>query len=323
MKTLALSTLVLAFAACGGSSSHSGPTWAEEPSQEQTLDFAAAWIWQDMPASRARFEGMLSHPLAVGDADVRAEVLTQIARTHGIERDFDRARVRLAEAETIAPPGGRAEVRIALETGRVLNTSGDPAGARPHFERAAELAAARGDVDGLYVDALHMIAIVSPRAEELEWNLRAIAYADASSDPAARNWLGSLLNNVAWTYFEMGDYESALAHHQRGLAWRQERGQQGDPLWIAEWAVGRMLRALGRNEEALEIQTRVEAARAAADSPDGYVYEELGELALSAGDEAGARAHFARAWELLSRDSWFVENEAERAARIREFGAGE
>ena len=120
----------------------------------------------------------------------------------------------------------------------------------------------------------------------------------------------------------MGEYEQALAVHQRGLEWRLAEGQEGDPVWIAQWSVARMLRALERYDDALEIQTAVEAERAAAGSPDGYVFEELGELALLAGQDERAREYFAQAWELLSQDAWLVENEPERMARIREL-AGE
>jgi Flp pilus assembly protein TadD len=89
---------------------------------------------------------------------------------------------------------------------------------------------------------------------------------------------------------------------------------------IARWTVARAYRSLGRNDDALALQRQLEAEGVAANAPDGYVYEELGELLLANGERAVAQAHFARAFELLDGDATFRANEPERLSRLRQLG---
>ncbi len=322
---------LVAVLGCGGATTATPPadTPANTPPSETTpattsevemepLDLRTPWDWSDMPGTRATFEGLLDDPRAA-EPDVRAEVLTQIARTHGLEGDYDTARARLDEAAASMTADGLGAIRHALELGRVHNSSGDPEGSLEHFHRAADLAEAHGEAEGLYVDALHMLGIAAPSDEALQWNLRAIEYAEASSDEDARRWLGPLLNNVGWTYFDLGDLDSALDLLQRSLAWRQERGAQPG-IWIAEWSVARIFRAQGRHDDAFAIQTRLRDEREAAGEPGGYVFEELGELYTEADEAEAACTNFAHAWALLSQDAWMMEHEAERMARIQQLG---
>ena len=44
----------------------------------------------------------------------------------------------------------------------------------------------------------------------LEWHEKAIAFAENSPDPKAQGWMGSLLNNLGWTYYDKGEYAKAL-----------------------------------------------------------------------------------------------------------------
>lgn len=65
---------------------------------------------------------------------------------------------------------------------------------------------------------------------------------------------------------------------------------------IARWMVASALRALGRLEEARDVQLSLEAEWAAVGEPDPYVFEELAAIFEALGD--GARAtHYARLLE--------------------------
>ena len=142
---------------------------------------------------------------------------------------------------------------------------------------------------------------------------------ERTSDARARRWLASSYNNMGWTYHERGEYASALAYFEKAVpAWEA----RGDPrgVHIARWAVARAYRSLGRNDDALAIQRQLEAEGVAANAPDGYVYEELGELLLANGERAAAQTHFARAFELLGGNATFRANEPERLARLRRLG---
>ncbi len=287
-------------------------------------DLAELWDFQRPDETETRFRELLSNLQSPDDTGYYTEVLTQIARTEGLQGKFEAAHATLDEAEKlVTPQAAKARLRYLLERGRVFNSSGEPAKAVPLFRDAWEFGQSTSE-DGLTIDAAHMVAIAKQDApdEALDWNLRALEYAEQSSSPGAQKWLGALYNNIGWTYFDREEYEKALEIHEKALAWRQSQGDVRSTL-IAEWSVARMLRALGRTEEALERQTKLEAAyRHHGLDPDGYVFEELGECHLALG-RPGHEAFFARAYELLSKDSWLVQNEAERVARIRQLGGVE
>jgi Tfp pilus assembly protein PilF len=166
-----------------------------------------------------------------------------------------------------------------LERGRVLNSSGAPQAARPLFESAFDAATAAG-FEHLAIDALHMVAIVAPAAEQESLNRQALDLAAAADDPRARQWRGSLLNNLGWTLFERGDLADALATFEEALAARLEQGKPAE-IQVARWCVARTLRALGRYDEAFAIQQALAAEHAAAGTADPFVQEELAELKLA------------------------------------------
>jgi len=212
-------------------------------------------------------------------------------------------------------------VRYLLERGRTRNSSGEPAQAVPLFEAA--LAASQRDAqdgaDFYRVDALHMLGIAAPEAQQLDWNLKALAAAGASADPRARGWRGSLLNNLGWTYHAKGDYAKALDLWQQALALREAAGDTGR-VAFARWTVARGLRSVGRLDEAEAIQRSLAAAMEAAHAPDGAVYEELAEIALARNDAKAAMPWAARAYALLKDDIRVNANEPGRLARLAEVG---
>lgn len=268
-----------------------------------SAEIDALWTFSDPAASRARFEqAQLEHP------DSADEIATQIARTLGLERRFEEARAVLAG---VTPQTPVVECRWHLEAGRITNTSGDPAAAKPDFLTALRIAEDAG-LDTYAVDAAHMLGIVCPGTEGLEWNKRAIAMAEASPDPRARGWLGSLLNNTAWTLHDLGEHQPALDLFLRAVDFRRAAGAP-EPLRIAEWSVARCLRSLGRLDEALEIQRRL-----AQGPEDGYVSEEIAEILLAQGDPAAARPHFAEAHRLLLAEPGLEPERLLRLAALAE-----
>jgi tetratricopeptide (TPR) repeat protein len=278
------------------------------------------WDFDDPALSRLRFLALID---SVPPGSPTALIYrTQVARTHSLRREFDEANDVLDAAalrcDDLAAGCASYHVRarLAIERGRTLNSSGSPDAALAYFQEAYELACAAGAA-GLAVDALHMCAIAAGSVDgptaSTAWNERAIAEAEASDDPAARRWLGSLLNNYGWDKHDAGAYAEALPIFERALAAREETGKEPE-LTIAKWTVARALRSLGRLDEALRIQDAL--AESPDGSGDGFVHEERGEclLALARADEA--QPAFARAYELLSADAWLAESEPDRIARL-------
>jgi tetratricopeptide (TPR) repeat protein len=272
------------------------------------------WDWDNPGDSETRFrEAAETAP----SEPARAILLTQVARALGLQGRWAEALAMLD-----ALPGGdpELEARATLERGRVLNSRGDPAAARPLFEQALARAEVAG-LEHLAVDAVHMLAIVAPPDEQVALNERAIGMAQAAQDPRARQWLASLYNNLGWSRFEAGDHAEALRLFELALVERQRRDEPRE-TGIARWTVARTLRAVGRVDEALAAQQQLAADNAAAGVDDPYVDEELGECLLALGRHDEARPHFATAAAGLAGDPWLVEHEAARIARVREL-AGE
>lgn len=287
-------------------------------SQPNLPDFDSLWDYSNPAATETKFLEIL--PSFPEDDPARLELLTQIARTQGLQREFNDAHSTLDEVERqLSIDSSRARVRYLLERGRVFNSSGKKDQARPLFDQAMKMAQELGE-DFYAVDAVHMLAIVADPASSLDWNLRAIQMAESSADEKARGWLGSLYNNTGWSYHDMGDFESALKIFQKAETYFGEKGS-ADKFRIAKWTVARCLRSMNRIEEALSKQMALKAEFDSIGGSDGYVDEEIGECLLLLKRESEAKPYFAKAYELLSQDEWMMENEAERMKRMKELGS--
>ena len=280
-------------------------------------DITALWNFDDPAESERRFREALASD--TGALSSSAEILTQIARAQGLQLQFSNAHAVLDEVESLEElEHVRVRIRVELERGRLFNSAGEPVKAVPFFTRAYELAAQSNEVS-LAIDAVHMLAIASPPEEQLGWNERALEMAETVLDPDAQGWVGSLLNNVGWTYHDRDEFEFALDRFRRAVEWRRKRGQPKETR-IAEWCVGRTLRSLGRFEDALVIQTGLAAEWEAVGGSDPYVDEELAECLHASGRAEEARSHFTKASEGLAADPWFVKNEPGRLERLKRLG---
>ncbi|WHF38613.1 tetratricopeptide repeat protein [Aeromonas salmonicida] len=279
-------------------------------------DFMAQWDYKDPAASALRFNTLLPEARTT-DLQYELELLTQIARTHSLQRQFSEAHQLLDDIElrlTEATP--RARLRALLERGRTFNSAGDKATARTLFEQAWQLGL---KIKELYlaIDAAHMIAIAAPLEEQSRWHQLAMELAERSQDKQVRGWLASLYNNQGWTLFELGRFDEARVFQQKCLAWHEQHNNTAK-AFIARWSLARLTRAQGLHEQALAELKQLQVDTAEAGEPeDGYLFEELGENALVLDDPA-APEYFSRAWFLLSQDRWFKANEAERLARLKQ-----
>ncbi|MCH8261237.1 MAG: tetratricopeptide repeat protein [Planctomycetes bacterium] len=282
-------------------------------------DILGLWDYNDPAGTESKLRAVLAKAVASDDRGYHAELLTQIARAQGLQRQFDEAHATLDRADAmIGSDMRRAKVRLLVERGRVFNSSGSADKAKPLFVEAWELASGEG-IDGLAVDAAHMVATVEVREEGLKWNHKALDLANSSSDPDAQRWTGSLCNNIGWSHHSNGEYDKALIYFEQALQHRRAQGK-ADDIRIARWCIARCLRSLDRVEEALAVQRELEQQIAEIEDPDGYIYEELAECLQALGRTDEARAHFLRAHELLSKNAWFVEGEATRLARLAMLG---
>jgi tetratricopeptide (TPR) repeat protein len=262
-------------------------------SSAMAIDLDPLWDFAKPELSEQRFRSALAS--ATGDDALILQ--SQIARTYGLRGDFTKAREILESLEPrLLVAGPEARVRHALELGRTYASAAHPPQsqtaeakerARAAYLRALEIAR-RGQLDGLAIDALHMLAFVdTDPADQLKWGQQALAVAEASSQPAAKNWEASLRNNVGYALHQLGRFDEALAQFRQAVVLR-ERGKDAEATRAAHWMVAWTLRALHRTDDALAIQLRLERECEAAGAPDPYVLEELELLYREKGDEARA-----------------------------------
>jgi tetratricopeptide (TPR) repeat protein len=287
--------------------------------QAQALeDFDRLWNYSKPAETEKKFRELLPKAVEANDASYRLQLLTQIARTLGLQGKFKEAHAILDEVEKeLTDELALARVRYLLERGRAHRSSKHPDKARPLFLQAWE-SGTKAKEDFHAVDAAHMMALVcTSKEEKLAWNLKAMAFAEKSGDRRAKNWLGALYNNMGWDYRDQGDYEKALELHRKCLKWHEER-KTGRGLLIARYSVGTQLRYLKRFEEALKIQRALLEEWRKLGEPAGYVNEEIAECLHALGKVEDSRPYFAKAYEILSKDTWHLENEPERIERLKQ-----
>jgi tetratricopeptide (TPR) repeat protein len=287
------------------------------PDSENALDIDSFWEYSDPALSENRFRDALSS----ASGDLRLELLTQIARTYSMRGRIKEAMVMLDMVEQdLAVAGPRPRLRCLLERGRAFNSGGESEKGRTLFLEAWRAAQAAHQ-DGLAVDAAHMLAIsFAGTREAVDWTRRGLDLARASQDPKARALVPAMLNNSAWDLHDMGRYGEALAVFKEAQAAWEAQGLAAQ-IRVAKWSVGRCLRSMRRYGEALAIQRALETEYAAAGKADGFVFEEIAENLTALGKMDQARPYFGKAADILSKDDWFVKNEAARLANLKKLGS--
>jgi len=261
------------------------------------IDLAPLWDFNKPEVSEQRLRAALKS--ATGDDALILQ--TQIARTYGLRKDFAKAQDILRSiAKDVSTAAPEARTRYALEVGRTYaSATHSPELLTAEFKKLAHasygdaLAIAKGaNLDSLAIDAIHMLAFVdNVPTDQLKWGQEALAVAEASSQPDAKNWEASIRNNIGYAYHQLGRFDEALTEFKQAVVLR-ERGTNAESIRVAYWMVAWTLRALGRTDEALKLQLRLERECEAAKTPDRYVFEELEILYRTRGDEVQAK-HYA------------------------------
>ena len=275
------------------------------------------WDFDDLDATERRLQSQLDAETA--DAG-RAEVLTQLARVRGLRGDYGAGEALLDEATSLAGADPTVGTRVDLERGRLRRSGGDPVTARPLFESAFALAL-EARQQFIAADAAHMVALVATdRDDVVDWTQRGVELAELHDD--ASYWLGPLLNNLGWEYYEAGDLEPALDAFERALRAREREPRNAAAVEIARYAVGKTLRALGRADEAIPLLEQAVAWAEVEDAPDGWFHEELAEEYAAVDRPDDARRQAMLAMPLLERDDPSFTEDAARAARLASLASG-
>jgi len=283
-------------------------------------DFDKLWNYNQPAETEQKFRDALAGATSQEQTEYQLELRTQLARTLGLQQKFEDAHKVLDQVEQdLTPQYSIAKIRYLLERGRILNSSGKQEESIQLFLEAWELGL-KVKADYYAVDAAHMLGIVAQQDQQLIWNEKAMALAEKSPDKRTQGWLGSLYNNIGWTYHGLQDYEKAMAIFLKALDWR-EAHEQVIETQIAKWCVARTHRSLGNIDKALTMQYDLEKAmQTARQDEDGYVFEEIGECLNLQGKPEEAAPFFMKAWTILSQDIWLKQNEEDRLDRIKSLG---
>lgn len=229
------------------------------------IDLTELWNFDDPAGSEQRLRAA-----QVEAPETEAAVLqTQVARALGLQGRYAEALAVLDGIECTDP---EVTVRSLLERGRVYRSSGAVTAAAPQFEAA--VAAADQGLEGLAIDAMHMVALTLKGDDQIAYTRGILDRARASRDPSARRWLASLLNNLGTAYSDQGEWQLALQTFEEALAERRT-GSDLEATFAARWMVAWALRHLGRRAEARDAQLALQADLVAAGREDPYVHEEL------------------------------------------------
>ncbi|MBD3401454.1 tetratricopeptide repeat protein [candidate division GN15 bacterium] len=227
---------------------------------------------------------------------VETEALSQVARMNLILNGPEAGREWLDKAAE------RADDADPMGWSRYLGVKG-------RFEwKADNLKAARATFDDMYtycntnglwgraVDAAHMIAIVATNPkEQITWSYRGIEAAESAGE---EHWLGPLWNNMAITYYDQKNYDSALTCFlkAREYHWRHS-GEIGK--LFADYHVGMTYRQLGNYDEAASWLRPVLAwaERLNHHSAIGQACEDLGEVMVAQGKKSDGLQLLKRARE--------------------------
>ncbi len=281
--------------------------------------FDDRWDYDHPAETERRFQELLPDIAAMGDLDALLQLYTQLARAQALQHRFADANATLDSVrDQLTEFTPLARVRYLLERGRCLRSDGQRDAACTWFHDAY-VAAQHLHHDPYSVDALHMLGIADVPARSMQWNQAALALAEASADPRARQWRGSLLNNLGWTAFDADDYPLAMAYFQQALQCREEQGKLREIL-IARWCVARATRALGNPADALTMQLAIRAAWLDAhEEPDGYGSEEIAECLLDLGRPGEAQPYCAEAYARFKANATLAD-QPDRLERLRELG---
>ena len=257
------------------------------------------WNYDDPSASEANFRRVVSKATLPGSDDYHAQLFTQIARCQALQRRFDEGHATLDEVhKLLSDRTPTARIRYLLERGRIWNDTDQTAEAAIAFEESLNLAAAAG-CDALAVDAAHMLGVMQPYDAAARWNQRAIAMAEASADPRARRWIGTLHINLGWNYQRLERYADAERAFASAVPALEQTGNLAR-VRSARLCMAQNRRLLGDPDGALPLQQQLLAEIHAAGEPNGYALEEIAD---EQSGEASMRRVLARKYRDLIEKS--------------------
>ncbi len=216
---------------------------------------------------------------------VEVEALSQMARMNLILGNKEQGAVYLEQVkEKISDDDPMGWSRYLSVRGRYEWKGEDLISARKTFDEMYDYCQANA-LYGRAVDAANMMAIVSVDPKlQIEWSYKGIDAAEASDN---EKWLGPLWNNLAATYYDLKQYDSALECYQKSREYHWRFSGEIAKLY-ADYHIGMTYRYLGKIDEAQKWLRPILAWAERLDnhSAIGQACEDLGECEITLGNKA-------------------------------------
>lgn len=230
------------------------------------------------------------------------EALAQIARCRLLAHDLDGAVEWLAQAEEIATPDEPLGwARYLGVKGRLQWQQDSLPAASATFQQMFSYCIDRGMTDRA-IDAVHMVAIVGSRDEQIEWGLKGIELAE---ETGTNRWLGPLWNNLAITYSDIPDWDKCVGAFKKAREYHWQYGNEMNKLY-ADYHIGYALRMKRNHDEALTWLRPALAWAERLENNDvvGQASEDIGEITIAAGDTTAGLEYLRRALDCYQKEGY-------------------
>lgn len=288
-------------------------------------DLDQLWNPADVGGSEAAYRALLPEVLRLSGRDrcYLIDLYSLIGRSEAFQEKYVEARSSLDAAEAIldgqeAAYPLSARIRWLIEKGRLHVLSKTPSQAK-RFLSEAWTSSINSAEDCFAVEIAQLLAATEPQKTQQAWILRGIEIAENSPLPKSKRWLGGLYTSLGWKLYDLTQFESSLGAFQKAL---RNHKAQGTPreAFVAQWSIGKVLRAMGKTEEALSIQKALLAELGIGGERDGGLYEELAECLHKLKRTTEAQLYFELAYRELSEDEWIKDNQPVKLKRMKDLG---
>jgi len=294
-------------------------------SLEKFQDLDRFWSPVDPAGSEAAFRALMSdaEKLVGRDRCHLIELHCLIGRSEALQNKFSEARASLERAEALleeeqAAYRVSARIRWLIEKGRLHILEKTPSQATRLFSEAWSLSINSGE-DYFAVEIAQLMAATEPQKTQQEWIKRAIEIAENSPLQKTKRWLGGLYTSLGWKLYDLRQFENALGAFQKALRHHKALGTPRE-AFVAQWTIGKVLRAQGKIEDALSIQKALLSELGIGGVRDGRLYEELAECLQALKRTTEAQLYFELAFRELSGDEWIKDNQPLKLKRMKDLG---
>jgi tetratricopeptide (TPR) repeat protein len=285
----------------------------------QFPDVDGFWTAKDINVAEGAIRGVLSTQNEDQLNLKTVEALIQLVRVLDLQKKPDEARVTLDQARQLftmvdGPLRRRAEIRLLIEEGRHFSLAMTPVKAHSPLMQAWILASEVHE-PFFAIEAALMLAMIQPPKSQNEWLQRALVLAENTGNLQAKLWLAQLYLIDGWRLFDLRRYEEALESFSKAAARPRDTGEMTD-FMVIRWCVARVLRALNRTHEALEIQHEILAELNRTGKVNGHVFLEIAECFQLLEKTNDAKIYFESAHKELSANDWYSDNNGSELKRM-------